>query len=248
MTDSGVGQCPEAAPPDEAVATVDYVFPDRYQDYTDEDWEALDAEAEKHLAELTETVYGVLCWRCYGLGWWKIDPQYGLQELVFYATDDEGRTKIEEWRQRERLGGDGWQAVSMAVASLFEDTHTVLNRLVADGRVELAMRESWPAFRPTAGWVGIASSVDGDIARGRLLRQRELETMDYRTYLASPEWRATRTEKVAEAGGRCELCNSPDSLHVHHRTYERRGNERTSDLTVLCRVCHEAYHRRNGAR
>jgi 5-methylcytosine-specific restriction endonuclease McrA len=28
-------------------------------------------------------------------------------------------------------------------------------------------------------------------------------------------------------------------LEVHHRTYERRGNERDSDLAALCWGCHE---------
>lgn len=30
-------------------------------------------------------------------------------------------------------------------------------------------------------------------------------------------------------------------LHVHHRTYERLGEELPEDLVVLCEVCHEAY-------
>jgi hypothetical protein len=31
-------------------------------------------------------------------------------------------------------------------------------------------------------------------------------------------------------------------LDVHHRTYERRGMERRSAVTVLCRRCHSSHH------
>jgi replicative DNA helicase len=33
-------------------------------------------------------------------------------------------------------------------------------------------------------------------------------------------------------------------LEVHHRTYERIGQERSEDLTVLCDVCHGLFHER----
>jgi len=31
-------------------------------------------------------------------------------------------------------------------------------------------------------------------------------------------------------------------LHVHHKTYERRGEERTSDLVAICLDCHGKEH------
>ena len=48
-----------------------------------------------------------------------------------------------------------------------------------------------------------------------------------------------RLEKIREAGDRCQACDSPSSLVVHHRSYDRRGSELWMDLIVLCSPCHE---------
>ena len=64
----------------------------------------------------------------------------------------------------------------------------------------------------------------------------------YGIYLQSEGWRQRRDEAVAQAKGRCQLCNSSKHLNVHHRTYERLGRERAANLTVLCRACHEHFH------
>jgi len=45
----------------------------------------------------------------------------------------------------------------------------------------------------------------------------------------------------SRAGGRCQVCNSPDGLEAHHRTYERLGDELPGDLTCLCRKCHQIF-------
>jgi hypothetical protein len=66
--------------------------------------------------------------------------------------------------------------------------------------------------------------------------------MPYFEYLNTPEWHARRKAKVVEAEFRCVVCNSRDRLEVHHRTYQRRGNEDRSDLTVLCHLCHSLFH------
>jgi hypothetical protein len=70
----------------------------------------------------------------------------------------------------------------------------------------------------------------------------QLRTMPYRDYLKTPHWRQTRQRALERADRRCQLCNSPDNLQVHHRTYERRGSERDDDLTVLCADCHTKFH------
>ena len=69
-----------------------------------------------------------------------------------------------------------------------------------------------------------------------------LRTMPYAQYLKTPHWQSMRKAALARVEYRCQLCNSNGSLDVHHRTYERRGCERTTDLTVLCRVCHSTFH------
>jgi 5-methylcytosine-specific restriction endonuclease McrA len=64
----------------------------------------------------------------------------------------------------------------------------------------------------------------------------------YNEYLNSPHWHLVRAAAIVKADCRCQLCNSPDNLQVHHRTYERRGKEKLSDVTVLCRDCHRKFH------
>lgn len=61
----------------------------------------------------------------------------------------------------------------------------------------------------------------------------------YRLYLESERWLKKR-EKVLERDGHCcTLCTSIDTLQVHHKTYIRLYRERVSDLTTLCKKCHE---------
>lgn len=69
-----------------------------------------------------------------------------------------------------------------------------------------------------------------------------LRTMPYKDYLNTAHWQQTRTRALERAGHSCQLCNSQNSLQVHHRTYERRGCERDDDLTVLCARCHSKFH------
>ena len=78
-----------------------------------------------------------------------------------------------------------------------------------------------------------------DLPTVSVLPPRELS---YEEYLTSEEWRLRRELALAIADHRCQLCNSPAHLQVHHRTYERIGHEDTADLTVLCLTCHDAFH------
>lgn len=70
-----------------------------------------------------------------------------------------------------------------------------------------------------------------------------LRNMPYADFLATDYWRDTRGKALAAAEFRCQVCFSDGPLDVHHRTYERRGCEKLSDLTVLCRFCHDLFHR-----
>lgn len=67
---------------------------------------------------------------------------------------------------------------------------------------------------------------------------------EYRdVYLKSAHWAKVRSAALAYADHRCQVCNGRTQLDVHHRTYERLGREKPSDVTVLCRRCHETHHR-----
>lgn len=65
---------------------------------------------------------------------------------------------------------------------------------------------------------------------------------EYHKYLKSDAWKRTRKHKIEEARGKCQLCESPDRIQVHHRTYDRIGDEGLSDLIVLCHRCHKRFH------
>ena len=71
----------------------------------------------------------------------------------------------------------------------------------------------------------------------------KLRTMPYEEYLQTWHWKLKREEKLRAVDNRCQLCNSGSGiLEVHHRTYERLGEELNEDLTVLCRLCHKSFH------
>lgn len=70
----------------------------------------------------------------------------------------------------------------------------------------------------------------------------ELKRMPYVEYLQTPEWQETRKVALKRAKYHCQVCNGTGVLDVHHRTYERKGEERNDDLIVLCRKCHSLFH------
>lgn len=70
----------------------------------------------------------------------------------------------------------------------------------------------------------------------------ELQSMPYQDYLKTEHWREFRKYALKRVGYRCQLCNKNGKLHVHHRTYERRGCEEIGDVTVLCENCHGKHH------
>ena len=71
---------------------------------------------------------------------------------------------------------------------------------------------------------------------------KKFTDFNYHDYLRSDEWKVKREEAIKRADRRCQICFSPNDLNVHHRTYDRVGNERNSDLIVLCKECHAKFH------
>jgi hypothetical protein len=64
---------------------------------------------------------------------------------------------------------------------------------------------------------------------------------EYRRYLQSQQWKEKCARKLKEAKHCCERCGIPEEyarLEVHHKTYERLGNELSIDLEVVCVHCH----------
>jgi hypothetical protein len=95
-------------------------------------------------------------------------------------------------------------------------------------------------FIPVADLIAVGLAYDSIKA---ILTRLSRASFDYQAYLLSPEWKVRRDERINAAGRRCQVCNSPDRLNCHHRTYERIGRELPEDLFVLCEVCHGIFHR-----
>lgn len=64
---------------------------------------------------------------------------------------------------------------------------------------------------------------------------------NYNAYLASPEWKKTRSGVLKRDGFCCVICDSK-AINVHHRHYHGTGEEKQRDLLSLCRGCHEWVH------
>ena len=87
--------------------------------------------------------------------------------------------------------------------------------------------------------------------RAQLLQEEQiliLKSMPYSQYLETNHWKGVRRRALKLSGYRCGVCNSnKDILNVHHKTYERRGQELDgynikNDLIVLCEFCHGKFH------
>ena len=69
-----------------------------------------------------------------------------------------------------------------------------------------------------------------------------LKNMPYKEYLQTEHWREKRKSALYRANNKCQLCGNKENLHVHHNTYDNRGQEKDEDLVVLCEICHARHH------
>jgi hypothetical protein len=66
----------------------------------------------------------------------------------------------------------------------------------------------------------------------------------YSDYLVSAHWQEFRTKIIAKRGYRCEICPASGvKIALHHRTYERLGNESEDDIILVCPDCHDRIHK-----
>lgn len=65
-----------------------------------------------------------------------------------------------------------------------------------------------------------------------------MTSLEYQEYMKSQQWQERRLAKLEHAKFKCEKCGERNGLEVHHKTYERLGHEKSSDLIVLCKACH----------
>jgi restriction endonuclease Mrr len=163
-----------------------------------------------------------------------------------------GEARRDAIRERALTRG-GFTARELAAASpealvekyprmVDHDLSWALTNLKREGLVE---NPKWGTWRLSSA----SSTKDVPAATEMVSAERlqELRKMPYRWYLRTPEWRRTRAAALARAGNCCSLdVTHTDGLEVHHRTYERLGEEHEADLVVLCRRCHRLHHKQYG--
>jgi hypothetical protein len=111
-----------------------------------------------------------------------------------------------------------------------------LHQLKRDGLVETPTWNVWRLTCWTPAEPACANEIPAD-------RRAALSAMPYHEYLRTPEWHQLRAAALARAELRCALNrHHTDHLEVHHTTLERLGAERSSDLVVLCRGCHQTHY------
>jgi hypothetical protein len=64
----------------------------------------------------------------------------------------------------------------------------------------------------------------------------------YDAYISSERWAGRRASYYKNHERKCAACASASSIHLHHLTYERMGNELDADLIPLCESCHDKVH------
>jgi 5-methylcytosine-specific restriction endonuclease McrA len=88
-----------------------------------------------------------------------------------------------------------------------------------------------------------------DIGEGKLTIPADafyrsmLRSLPYEQYLKTSHWQSKRAMCLRRFEEKCAICSSKEELNVHHRTYENLGCESESDLTLLCKSCHELFHK-----
>lgn len=64
----------------------------------------------------------------------------------------------------------------------------------------------------------------------------------YKDYLKTNHWKNIRSIIRKKYKNKCRSCKTTENLEVHHKTYKNIGNEKLSNLTLLCRNCHQKAH------
>lgn len=102
-------------------------------------------------------------------------------------------------------------------------------------RPEVSMEEKWKALRFL--W-RIQDKKE------KKLSELFLKKIKYESFLQTLYWQVISWKVKKLANFRCKICNSPDNLNTHHRSYTYHGLEHRhlKDLICICNKCHELFH------
>lgn len=70
-------------------------------------------------------------------------------------------------------------------------------------------------------------------------------SQEYNDYLKSSHWQSVRKLALTEYNNKCSMCGRTDHLQVHHKHYKTFGHEKTEDVQVVCKDCHEKVLHKN---
>lgn len=75
------------------------------------------------------------------------------------------------------------------------------------------------------------------------------EKKNYRSFMSTELWRKTRNKKLSECNY-CQKCGDKNHLNIHHKSYKGKLKyfPPMSNLTVLCKTCHELFHKQFGVK
>lgn len=69
----------------------------------------------------------------------------------------------------------------------------------------------------------------------------------YKIYIKSPLWIKRKNRYFNRHGKKCEACNKPKYVTLHHMAYRQNyGDEPDSELVALCGRCHNEFHKQFG--
>jgi len=74
--------------------------------------------------------------------------------------------------------------------------------------------------------------------------KQQYEKMSYKEYLQTDWWKWIKSQKIKQVRYKCQKCGKTNTiLFVHHNNYKKgRGNEQLSDLSCVCKSCHDRKH------
>ena len=80
--------------------------------------------------------------------------------------------------------------------------------------------------------------------RSRRPPQPKKRRVNYKKYLGSREWKERRAEWMSRNDCDCYCCGKKwrKGFNLHHRTYERLGKEKDTDMVMVCLPCHDQIH------
>jgi 5-methylcytosine-specific restriction endonuclease McrA len=81
-----------------------------------------------------------------------------------------------------------------------------------------------------------------DSKQSRRIASNQL-SVEYTQYINSIQWLAKRAQILKQRGNKCEECGTTQAIQVHHLHYRTFRHERPQDMKVLCKTCHELWHR-----